>query len=133
MTMYVLDTNTVVDYFKGRGKVAEKLLSVAPRAVGLPAIVAYELWVGVLGSRIAKRRESEYEQFLSAVQVIPFDAAAGRRAAELRHALERRGGAIGPLDTLIAGIALAHGATLVTRNTREFGRIAGLKLANWYD
>jgi hypothetical protein len=28
--MFVLDTNTVIDYFKGRGKVAEKLLSVAP-------------------------------------------------------------------------------------------------------
>ncbi|TMH73631.1 MAG: type II toxin-antitoxin system VapC family toxin [Betaproteobacteria bacterium] len=47
--MFVLDTNTVIDYFKGRGKVAEKLLSVAPREVALPAVVAYEVWVGVLG------------------------------------------------------------------------------------
>jgi len=29
--------------------------------------------------------------------------------------------------------ALAHGATLVTRNTTEFDRIAGLKIVNWYD
>ena len=47
--MFVLDTNTVIDYFKGSGKVAEKLLSVAPREVALPAVVAYEVWVGVLG------------------------------------------------------------------------------------
>jgi tRNA(fMet)-specific endonuclease VapC len=36
------------------------------------------------------------------------------------------------LDTLIAGTAMAHGATLVTRNIEEFGRINGLKVANWY-
>ena len=65
--------------------------------------------------------------------VIAFDAATSRRAAELRYVLERRGQGIGPLDTLIAGTALAHGATLVTRNTKEFGRIAGLKIVNWHD
>ena len=131
--MFVLDTNTAIDYFKGRGKVAEKLLSVAPREVALPAVVAYEVWVGVLGSQNAKRRQTQYEQFLSTIEVIPFDAATGRRAAELRHALERRGESIGPLDTLIAGTALARGATLVTRNIKEFGRVAGLETVNWHD
>lgn len=131
--MFVLDTNTVVDYFKGKGKVAERLLSVPPRDIALPAIVTYEVWVGVLGSQNAKRRQSEYERFLSVIQVIPFDSAISRRAAELRHMLERRGESIGPLDTLIAGTALARGATLVTRNLKEFGRIAGLEVVNWHD
>ena len=40
---------------------------------------------------------------------------------------------LGPLDTLIAGTALHHGATLITRNVREFGRVAGLEVENWYD
>lgn len=131
--MFVLDTNTVIDYFRGRGKVAERLLAVTPRDIGLPAIVAYEVWVGVLGSQNAKRREAQYEQFLSVVEVIPFDLAISRRAAELRHALERHGESIGPLDTLIAGTALACAATLVTRNVKEFGRVSGLKVANWHD
>jgi tRNA(fMet)-specific endonuclease VapC len=131
--LFVLDTNTVIDYFRGRGKVAERLLAVTPEDIAVPAIVAYELWVGVLGSQNPKRREAQYEQFLSAVTVIPFDSAISRRAAELRHALERRGESVGPLDTLIAGTALACAATLVTRNVREFGRIAGLKVVNWHD
>ncbi len=131
--MFVLDTNTVIDYFKGRGKVAERLLAVPPREIALPAIVAYEVWVGVLGSQNAKRRQSQYEQFLSVIEVIPFDSAISRRAAELRHTLERRGASIGPLDTLIAGTALACGAALVTRNVKEFGRIAGLEVVNWHD
>ena len=133
MPTYVLDTNTVIDYFKGRGKVAEKLLAVAPRQIALSAIAAYEVWVRVLGSRNAKRRETQYEEFLSAIDVIAFDSAISRRAAEVRIALERRGEAIGPLDTLIAATALACGATLVTRNASEFGRITGLKMVNWHD
>ena len=131
--MFVLDANTVIDFFRGRGKVAGNLLAVSPREVALPAIVACEVWVGVLGSQNAKRRQLQYEQFLSSFEVIPFDAASGRRAAELRHLLERRGEAIGPLDTLIAGTALARDATLVTRNIKEFGRIPGLKAVNWHD
>ncbi len=131
--MFILDTNTVIDYFQGRGKVAERLLAVPPREIALAAIVAYELWGGVLGSQNAKRRQSKYEQFLSVIEVIPFDSAVSRRAAELRHTLERRGESIGPLDTLIAGTALACGAALVTRNVREFGRIAGLEVVNWHD
>jgi tRNA(fMet)-specific endonuclease VapC len=133
MTMFALDTNTVIDYFKAKGKVAERLLVVSPREIALPAIVAYEVSVGVLGSQNAKRREFQYDQFLSAIEVIAFDSATSRRAAELRLALERRGESIGSLDTLIAGTALVRGATLVTRNIKEFGRIAGLKVVNWHD
>ena len=37
-----------------------------------------------------------------------------------------------PLDTFIAATALAHGATLVTHNTREFERVPGLKIEDWF-
>lgn len=130
--MYVLDTNTVLDYFRGRGNVARKLLAVPPSEVAVPAIVAYEVWVGVLGSRDAGNRQTQYEKFLATVEVLPFDAGVSRRAAEIRYALERRGEGIGPLDTLIAATAVASNATLVTRNVREFGRVRGLKLVDWY-
>jgi len=131
--MFLLDTNTVVDYFRGRGKVAERLLALPPGEIGLPAVVAYEVWVGVLASENAHRRQSQLERFLSVVAVVPFDAMIARRAAQVRHALERRGQGIGPIDTLIAATALAHNATLVTRNVKEFSRVDGLAVSNWYD
>jgi len=130
--MYALDTNTVLDYFRNRGNVAKNLLALPAREIALPAVVAYEAWFGVLGSRDSKRRQGQFEQFLATVEVLGFDAAVSRRAAELRYALERRGMGIGPMDTLIAATALAHNATLVTRNVREFGRVPGLKVADWY-
>ena len=131
--MFVLDTNTVLDYFKGKGRVAERLLAVAPSEIALPAVSAYEVWVGVLGSQNPKRRREQFEAFLSVVEILPFDAEAGIRAAELRHSLERAGEAIGPLDTLIAATALSHGGVLVTRNLREFSRVPGLKTITWHD
>jgi tRNA(fMet)-specific endonuclease VapC len=48
--MYALGTNTVLDYFRGRGNVATNLLAVPAGEIALPAIVAYEVWFGVLGS-----------------------------------------------------------------------------------
>jgi tRNA(fMet)-specific endonuclease VapC len=131
--MYALDTNTVLDYFRGKGQVAARLLATPPSEVGLPAVAAYEVWVGVLGSQNAKRRQVEYERFLAVVAILPFDAVAGRRAADLRLALSRKGDLIGPMDTLIAATAMAHGATLVTRNVREFDRVPGLTVVNWHD
>lgn len=132
-SVYLLDANVVLDYFRERGNVAANLLAVPPGELALPAIAAYEIWVGVIGSQNPSRRRAQYEQFLSAVPILDFDAATGRKAAELRHAMTRKGDAIGPLDTLIAGTALAYGASLVTRNVREFGRVPGLNVVNWYD
>ena len=36
-------------------------------------------------------------------------------------------------DLLIACIALAHDATLVTRNTKDYANVPGLTLENWAD
>jgi len=49
----------------------------------------------------------------------------------VRKALEAKGQRIGERDLLLACQALALGATMVTNNTREFERVAGLKLENW--
>jgi len=130
--VYALDTNTVLDYFRDRGNVAKNLLAVPAGEIALPAIVAYEVWFGVFKSQNPKRRQPQFEHFLATVEILGFDSSVSRRAAELRYALEQRGEGIGPMDTLIAATALAHNATLVTRNVREFGRVQGLKVTDWY-
>ena len=49
---------------------------------------------------------------MAVVSVLPLYRAAARATARVRADLERRGLPIGSLDNLIAGIALAHRATL---------------------
>ena len=72
-------------------------------------------------------------QLLRPMQLLPFDSECAAHAARIRVDLEAVGTPIGPHDTLIAATALRHQATLVTRNVREFSRVAGLQWLNWHD
>jgi tRNA(fMet)-specific endonuclease VapC len=130
--MFILDTNTLVYFFQGRGRVAERMLAVPPSEVGLPAVVLYELELGVLQSKAPRRRHEQLQELLEAVSVLPFGRAEAKSAARLRALLEREGRGIGPYDTLIAATALARFGTLVSHNVREFSRIPDLKLEDWF-
>lgn len=129
--MFALDTNTLIYYFKGAGGVADRLRSCVPSEVGIPIIVVYEIETGIAKSAQPRKRLGQFARLLSAVRVLPFDADAARRSAALRASLESAGTPLGPLDTLIAGIALAQRAVLVTSNIREFSRVPGLELEDW--
>ena len=130
--MFVLDTNTLIYFFKSAGRVANHLLATPPKDVAIPSVVLYELEVGIANSSRPTRRRSQLDELAAAVSVLPFDQQAARSAADIRAKLERHGKGIGPLDTLIAGTALSCGGVLVTHNTKEFGRIEGLRQVDWF-
>jgi tRNA(fMet)-specific endonuclease VapC len=69
--------------------------------------------------------------FSASLESLPFDDLAAETYGRLRTALEKQGRLIGPNDLLIASIALAHGATLITHNTEEFKRVPDLTLEDW--
>lgn len=131
--MFLLDTNTVIYFFKGKGQVRMHLGSTRPADVAMSAVSLYEIEVGIAKSAQPTKRRKQLDTFLAVVSVLPFDRSVARAAAEVRSDLERRGAPIGPLDNLIAGTALAHRATLVTRNTQEFSRVRELSIVDWYD
>jgi len=91
-------------------------------------VVVYELPYGV--ERIANpaAEHAGLDFFLGPFVALTSDDACARKCAGIRRELERTGGPIGPHDSQIAATALHHGLTLVTHNTRESGRIPGLKL-----
>lgn len=130
--MFALDTNTLIYYFKGIGHVAARMGAIAPSEIGIPVVVVYELETGIAKSQQPQKRRKQLDSLLAVTKILPIDRAATRQSAGLRAALEVKGTPIGPLDCLIAGIALAQGATLVTRNTAEFARVSGLRLIDWY-
>ena len=69
------------------------------------------------------------ERLLAPLEILSLDDIAARRAGEVRRALETAGTPIGMADCLIAGICLTHSAPLLTRSTRHFKRVEGLRLA----
>jgi len=130
--MYILDTNTLIYYFKGQGKVAQNLANVSPQKIGISTIVLFELQVGIAKSTSPAKRTQQLQQLLSRVNIFPFDRDAALAAATIRTQLEQKGTPIGSIDVLIAGTAIAVQATLITHNVKEFSRVSGLAIADWY-
>jgi tRNA(fMet)-specific endonuclease VapC len=62
---------------------------------------------------------------------LPFGDEAAIVCGQIRARLASAGTPIGAYDLQIAAIALANNLTLVTHNTREFGRIEGLQVEDW--
>jgi len=130
--MFVLDTNTLIYFFKGIGKVEQNLLSKSPKEIGISTIVLFELEVGIGKSKSPYKRIQQLNDLISVVYVLPFGMKESKTAALIRVQLEKQGVPIDPLDILIGGTALAHQATLVTHNIKEFGRIKKLQVEDWY-
>lgn len=130
--MYVLDTNTLIYFFKGKGRVAERLFMEKPANIGIPAVVLYELETGIAKSTSPRKRSGQLKSLLMATSVLPFNTEEAKASAVIRVRLERRGELIGPHDILIAGTAVANQATLVSHNLSEFNRVDGLNTEDWY-
>jgi tRNA(fMet)-specific endonuclease VapC len=130
--VYVLDTNTLIYYFKGQGQVAQNLANTPPQEIIISTIVVFELQVGIAKSNSPSKRIQQLQQLLSQVNQVDFDRDMAIAAATIRALLEQQGTPIGSMDVLIAGTAASLQATLVTHNVREFSRIPGLAIADWY-
>ncbi|MGD9774914.1 type II toxin-antitoxin system VapC family toxin [Diaphorobacter sp.] len=130
--MYLLDTNTLIYFFKQQGRVAQHLRQTPASAIAISTAVLFELEYGLLRSTRPQALRQGMELVRMAYRTLDFDYACAKASAQIKHGLAAQGQKIGPIDTLIAGTALAHGLTLVTHNTAEFARVPGLPLADWY-
>ena len=129
---YILDTNTVIYFFRDLGNVARRMTETPLDRIAIPSLVVYELQVGIMKATAPRKRTEQLRLLMSHVASPAFGVAEALHAAAIRADLERRGQPIGPYDVLIAAVALARGAILVTHNTKEFSRVKGLRLEDWY-
>lgn len=125
----LIDTSVLVDL--ERADTTAPVAEIESEAAYVSAISASELLHGV--ERAADegrraRRQAFVERVLDTVPVVPFDLDAARVHARIWARLLQRGEMIGAHDLIIAATALSRDLVLVTRNTREFGRVEGLAL-----
>jgi tRNA(fMet)-specific endonuclease VapC len=130
--MHLLDTNICIYLLKGaypslRGQFASR----SPSSIALPSIVKAELLLGAYKSNRREATLAVLDAFLAPYRILPFGDEESVFYARIRSELEAEGKPMGANDLLIAATALARGATLVTRNTREFGRVKGLAWEDW--
>ena len=129
--MFILDTNTLIYFFKGLGNVADNLLAVSPKDIGIPAVVLYELEYGIAKSSSPKKRTKQLEELCALVEILTFGNKEAKTSATIRAVLEKKGTPIGPYDVMIAGTALSRQGVLVTNNTKEFRRVPKLQITDW--
>jgi tRNA(fMet)-specific endonuclease VapC len=112
--------------------VAEKFAEFDSDEIGISSIVIGELSFGANKSNSTRTKQVLHD-FLEPITLVDFDVQAAYNYGEVRAALEQAGTPIGPHDTQIAAHALLLNATLVTNNLKEFKKVKGLKLENWFE
>lgn len=123
--MIVADTDVLIDFLANGGETAEAVAqNLARGSLATTVVTRFELLAGARGMRA----ERGLRRLLDALPLLVLDREAADRAAGVRRALERQGESIGMADSLIAGIVLASGGELLTRNRRHFERVPGLRL-----
>jgi tRNA(fMet)-specific endonuclease VapC len=128
---YLLDTNAVIALMKNHPRVVDRIRQVGRSEIVICSPVESELWFGVCKSSRVEENRRHLLNLLAWLHSLTFSGEATRLCGELRADLARQGKPIGLYDLQIAAIALANDCILVTHNTGEFSRIAGLKLEDW--
>ncbi|BAY76621.1 hypothetical protein NIES25_30740 [Nostoc linckia NIES-25] len=138
--MYVLDTDHLSVLDRG-GAGAQSLLirlaNINPNEVAA-TIISYEEQMRGWLSYVAKAQTVEgqilaYKQLkrqltnYCAIPILEFDEQAAQEFQRLKKAYPR----LGTMDLKIGVIALVNQATLLTRNSSDFGQIVGLHIEDW--
>ena len=129
--MYLLDTNAWIAYLSpGESPVAGKV-RLYESEVCLCAVVKAELQYGAHKGTRTSGNLRLLSTLFSLFPSLPFDDRAAEHYGLLRARVEQLGTPVGPLDLMIASIAQAHGAIVVTSDVKEFLMVPGLSIEDW--
>lgn len=130
---YMLDTNMCIYAQKNIPQVIEKIKNNFQYGVAISSITLAELEFGVQASANVEKNTIALYKFLSIVEILDFDSSAATEYGKIRADLKRKGTPIGNMDMLISAHAKSENLIVVTHNTREFERVEGLQLEDWFE
>ena len=135
MSLFILDTDHVSLHQRKSPIVTARIENCSKEELAITVVTVGEQMRGRL-AQLGQRKVdliAVYEllratsEYFCGLRILPFDAIAQQIYQELRsHKLHA-----GKLDLRIAAIALSLSATIVTRNTRDFEQVPGLKIEDW--
>jgi predicted nucleic acid-binding protein len=136
--MIILDTNVISALMRDLPDPSvETWLDRQPgSSIWTTSVSILEIETGLQTMPAGKRRSSlstDFEKLLARIdhRIAAFDEPAARLAAELTGLREKKGHMVEIRDTMIAGIVLAHRATLATRNVVHFADMSAKVVNPW--
>lgn len=130
--MYLPDTNTWIRFLNPEpNPVKQRLTSTDSVLLRFCSVAKAELYFGAENSTRKSENLAMLKDLFAGIESLPFDDQAAIHYGKIRAALKKAGTPIGPNDLMIASVALARQAVLVTHNVGEFSRVEGLQIEDW--
>ena len=129
----IADSCFIIDLMRESKPALKKLTEINEQSQGhyITTPTVMELAIGVALAGLPKKEQKRIDGILAGFQVIPFDAFSAWRAGLEMGRLRKTGKIVDPIDGQIAGIALHHGESIVTRNVKHFQLFKGLKVESY--
>ena len=119
--LFLLDTDVLVDFFRGHSKAVAFINAHSPRII-LSSVVVAELYAGVKGDA----EQATLENFISLFRVVPVSAEIAKAGGLYKRDYGKSHG-IGLADAILAATAQAENAELKTLNTKHYPMLKSLK------
>ena len=131
MLAYMLDTNICIYLMKARPPELRERFNELAEQLCISTITLGELRYGAEKSARSAKNLAGLAQFVARLEVLSFGDKAAAHYGQLRAELDRAGTPCGSYDMQIGGHARSEGLIVVTNDTREFGRMPGVRAENW--
>ena len=128
--MKLADTDLLIAYIRGQAPAVQFIASHQGN-IATTTLNAAELYEGTLGARNPLEERAKVDLLLASLPVVPFGPSHAKAYAVVARNRKRRSLPGGPFDLLVAGIAIAEGASVVTRNKKDFEGTDGLLVEAW--
>jgi len=130
---YLLDTSICVFFLRGKLNLDERIRQKGRENCFISEITVAELRYGAENSDNSAKSHKAVDAFVSGLSIVPIYGSIKRYAKE-KVRLRKMGKPIhDEFDLFIGVTAIENKLTLVTDNIKDFERLDGIKIENWFD
>lgn len=130
MEKYLLDSDTLINLFKNKFFIVDKIDAVGAENCFVSEVTIAELLYGASFSDRPDKHFGEVELTYEKFKILPISKVLEIYGSE-RARLRKAGTPVDSNDVFIAATALRYDLTLVSGNTKHMSKIENLKLEDW--
>ncbi|MEK6952260.1 MAG: type II toxin-antitoxin system VapC family toxin [Nanoarchaeota archaeon] len=131
--MYLLDSDFIVGIFRNNKEAIQKIKDIEEKDINfyISSLSIHELIEGAYLSSKPKENLEVIRTFINNFFIFDFNLDCAKISGKISSDLTKKGEKIGEIDVLLSSIAMYNNLTLITRNTKHFEKINGLKMISW--